>query len=56
MRKKDNAGHAPLPLPLLLEGVRFKNFRKVFAMEVGQKTFFGGGGGSHNFEVKIKTA
>ena len=55
MRKKDNAGHAPLPLPLLLEGVGFKNFRKVFAMEVGQKTFFGGGG-SHNFEVKIKTA
>ena len=57
MRKKDNAGHAPLPLPLLLEGVGFKNFRKVFAMEVGQKTFFGGGGGgAHNFEVKIKTA
>ena len=52
MRKKDNAGHAPLPLPLLLEGVGFKNFRKVFAMEVGQKTFFGGGGGGGHIIFK----
>ena len=36
-----------------------KNFRKVFAGERGCRNFyFGGekGGGSHNFEVKIKIA
>ena len=50
-------------LPLQLGGGGGKNFRKVFAGGVRSFYFWGGGeggtfvgGGSHNFEVKIKTA
>ena len=51
------SGHAP---PSSLGEREVKNFRKVFAGgRVGVRNFnFGGegGGGSRNFEVKIKTA
>ena len=53
-----NPGHAPPPPAW---GGGGKNFRKVFAGGV-RSFYFGGeggtfvGGGSHNFEVKIKTA
>ena len=54
-----NPGHAPPPPAW--GGGGGKNFRKVFAGGV-RSFYFGGeggtfvGGGSHNFEVKIKTA